>query len=774
MQLALRPYVTPGVAIAGAALIAVNAAIPAAVLRPLGEAREALPSVQHHPVQLTAGPDFFGPYVDLFNNTAANLVAMGSDNGWGNLLEQIFTDPSSLSRLPEVFDFLTSIMPSISGSDPIMVLLSPILTIGMGIIGPMVTLNDAWQDILNQIFNPNDPLDPFAAIFTAAPRLLDAFLNGTSTIDVAGIHVPAFNGILVPGQNLTIDLTASDVVDGLKIGDMTVASLLDQTGIGTLPVAGMLTGLLDTVGLGDQTPVDLLDTLGLGDLEIASVLTTVLDAVGIGNPTISDIMDQLGIGNVEVADLVIDLTHALGFENPTITDIAGDVGVADLKLADLGMSVFNALGIGDPTVSDLMAQIGADDLTLNGLLITAVDALGLGGQTPASIIDALGGGDLTSHEVITSLLNGLGLGNQSVMDLLSQAGVANADMGQIAISILGDAGNTSMADVLDYAGFSNVTVGDLTDMMGITNLSLGTLFSNLEGMGLIGHLSINDFLVATGASPLPKGGDDQYLADMMGDQTIGSILAEQGMLDQPLSAMLGEMGTQTLAEVIQANFAMTLGDMLAQSGMADLTLNELVLSMMPDQPLSELLGVTGNTTLADLIDQMVPSNVTIVDMLNDAGIGDQHLSDLLNQFLGDQTVANALDDGGVGSMHLDDIISQALGPQTLNDMLNDFGIGGQSLSDLFDQFFGTTTVHDGLIDLGLGAQTLNELIDSLFGTSTVSSLLGDFGTQTLDELLASLGLGDLSVINAQIEEFFGSMAYWLDGLPNQIAEILGG
>jgi hypothetical protein len=55
----------------------------------------------------------------------------------------------------------------------------------------------------------------------------------------------------------------------------------------------------------------------------------------------------------------------------------------------------------------------------------------------------------------------------------------------------------------------------------------------------------------------------------------------------------------------------------------------------------------------------------------------------------------------------------------------------------------------------------------------VSSLLGDFGTQTVNELLVSMGLGDLTVINAQIEEFFGSMAYFLDGLPNQIAAVLG-
>ncbi|ORW08208.1 hypothetical protein AWC16_19870 [Mycolicibacter longobardus] len=769
MQLALRPYVTPGVAIAGAALIAVNAAVPTAVLRHPAEARQALQSVERHAVQLTA--DFFGPWTDLFTNTTANLVAMGSDNGWGNLFEQIFTDPSSLSRLPEVFDWLGSIMPQVSGSDPIMILLSPILTIGMGFIGPMITVHDAYQDILNQIFNPSDPLDPFAAMFTAPARLLDAYLNGTSTVDVLGIQVPAFNGILVPGQNLVIDMTAGDLVNELNIGNETISSLLDQTGIGTLSIADMLTGVLDAVGLGDQTPVDLLDTLGLGDLEVASVLSTLTDALGIGNPTIADIMDQIGIGNVQVADLVIDFTEALGFNNPTINDIAGDVGLADLKLADLGMTVFNALGIGDPTVSGLLDTIGAGDLTLNGLLTTAVDALGLGGSTPATLLDAMGIGQQTTHEFVGSLLNGLGLGNQTIMDLLSQAGLADADLGALAAAVLGPAGDTSMADVLDYAGFGTVTVKDLTDLMGLTNFSLGALVGNLNSMGLIGNLTIDDFLAASGATPLDKGGDTT-LASALAGTTIGSILEDQGMLNSPLISLLGDMGNQSLVEVIQANFSMTLGDMLLQGGMGDQTLSELVLSSLPNQPLSELLGVMGNTTLAQLIDQMVPSNVTIVDMLNDAGIGDQHLSDLLNQFLGDQTVANALDDGGLGSMHLNDIISQALGTQSLNDMLNEFGIGGQSLSDLFDQFFGTTTISEAFA--GLGSQTLNELVDSLFGSATLSSLLGDFGAQTVDELLASLGLGDLTLINAQIEEFFGSMAYFIDGLPNQIAEILGG
>lgn len=773
MQLALRPYVTPGVAIAGAALIAVNTAVPIAVMRPAAGPHQQLHSVEHRAVQLTAGPDFFGPWVDLFSNTATNLVAMGSDNGWGNLLEQIFTDPSSLSRLPEVFDFLATLAPSISGADPIMVLLSPILTIGMGIIGPLVTVNNELQEILNQIFSPNDPLDPFAAIFTALPRLLDAWLNGTDTLDIAGVHVPLFNGILAPGQNLVIDLTADDVVTGLNIGDQTIAGLLDQTGIGTMEVSTMLTGLLDSLGMGSQTPVDLIDTLGLGDLQVAGVLTTVLDAVGIGNPTIDDIMDQIGVGDVQVADIAIDIVHALGFNNPTVTDIADDIGLGELKIADLGMDVLNALGIGDPTVSGLLDQLGGGDLTLNGLLQTAVDALGLGGATPASLLDDLGGGDLTTHEVITALLNGLGLGNQTMMDLMSQAGIADADMGAVFVSILGDAGNTSMLDVVNDLGLGNVTVEQLTDLLGITNLSLGTVFGNLNNMGLIGNLTINDFIAATGGTPLDKGGDTT-LVSALGGQTIGSILEQQGMLTAPLSSLLGDMGNQTLAEVITANFTQTLGDMLTSSGYADMTLTELVLANMPDQPLSEMLGVMGTTPLTDLINQLVPADQTIVDMLDAAGVGDLHLSELLDQTFGDQTVANALDDGGTGSMQLDDIIRQALGPQSVNEMLDQYGIGGQSLSDLFDQFFGTMTVHDGLIDLGLGDQTLNELVDSLFGTTTVSALLGDFGTQTVDELLTSLGMGDVTVINAQIEEFYGSLSYWLDGLGNQIAEVLGG
>ncbi|OMC05233.1 hypothetical protein A5735_05440 [Mycolicibacter heraklionensis] len=767
MQLALRPYVTPGVAIAGAALIAVNGAVPAAVLRPQAEPLQVLQQIEHHQVQLTA--DFLGPWADLFSNTATNLVAMGVDNGWGNLLQQIFSDPGSLSRLPEVFEFLFSIMPSISGEDPIEVLLSPFLTLGMGLIGPLVTVNDAWQDILNQIFNPSDPLDPFAAIFTAVPRLLDAWLNGTSTIDIAGSPVLAFQGLLVPGANLIIDQTTTELADNLGIGDQTIASLLDQTGIGTLVVSDMLTGLLDSVGLGDQTPVDLIDAIGLGDLQVASVLSTVFDAVGIGNPTIADIMDQLGIGDVEVADIAIDFTRALGFDNPTVVDIADDIGVGELKLADLGLDVLEALGIGDPTVNELLATLGADSLTLNGLLQTAVDALGIGGSTPATFLDAMGIGQESTHEFVSSLLSGLGLGDQTMMDLLTQAGIADTDMAGLITTILGPSGQTTLGEVMGYAGFDSVTVKNVTDLLGITNLSVGQIFGNLSY--LTGNLTINDMLVATGMTPLDKGGDD-LLSGALTSTTVASILGDQ--LNDPLVSMLGPMADMTMADLISQNFSMTLGQMLAQSGMADQTLTELVLAGMPDEPLSNLLGPLGSTTFSDLINQMVPADETIADLLSQSGIGDQTLGELLIGAFGDQTVANALDDAGLGSLGLDDIIRQALGPQTVNEMLNDFGIGGQSLSDLFDQFFGTSTINDWLIDLGLGDQTLNELVDELFGAATVSSLLGDFGQQTVDELLVSLGLQDLTLINAQIGEFWGSISYWLDGLGDQITAVLSG
>lgn len=773
MQLALRPYVTPGVAIAGAALIAVNGAVPAAVSRPPAEVLHALHSVERRNVQLTSGTDFFGPYVELFTNTANNLLAIGQDNGWLSLLEQIITDPSSLSRLPEVFDFLTQLMPSISGSDPITVLLSPILTIGLGVIGPMVTVNDTLQDILDQIFRPTDPLDPFAAIFTAVPRLLDAYLNGVSDISAAGIHVPAFNGILVPSHNLELDLTTSDLVDGLKIGTMTVAHLLDQTGIGTLSAAGAVTGLLDTLDLGHKTPVDVLDAIGLGDLKTASVLTTVVDALGIGNPTVAEIMDRVGIGNDQLADLAIDVTHALGFNNPVVTDITSDIGLGDLKLADLGVDVLNSLGLGDPTISGLVTQVGAGDLTVQGLVTTVVDAMGLGGQTPLTLLDAAGGGDLTTHEVLTSLLDGLGLGNQSLSDLLSEAGLSDADAGQLIADVLGPAGNKTVEQVLDYAGFGNVTVKNVTDLLGITNLSLGTIFGNLHTQGVIGNLTINDFIVATGGTALAKGGDTDLISSLSG-QTIGSILDGQHMLNAPISSLLGETGTSTLNQLIETNFSMTLGELLHQAGMGDTTLNQLVLANIPDQPLSALLGAAGNTTLDSLITQLIPGHQTLVDVLNQAGIGDQHLSDLLHQVLGNETVNTALDDSGLGSMHLDDIIRQALGTKTLNDALNQFGIGGQSLGDLFNQFLGEVTLHDNAISLGLGDHTLDELVQSLLGSATVSSLLGDFGSQTIDHLLTSLNIADLSVIHTDIEDFVGSLAYFIDGLPSQIAAVLGG
>lgn len=82
MQFAARPYITAGVALATASLIAVTPVAP------------ALPDIQIRAVQLTAGiDDLTDPYSDLFTHTFANLQDLGQT--WA-------ADPAPFVR--QVFD----------------------------------------------------------------------------------------------------------------------------------------------------------------------------------------------------------------------------------------------------------------------------------------------------------------------------------------------------------------------------------------------------------------------------------------------------------------------------------------------------------------------------------------------------------------------------------------------------------------------------------------------------------------------------------------------
>src|SRR5690625_2422524 len=70
MLLATRPYVTGGVAIVGASLIAV-----APVAAPL----PALPDLQSPAMRLTAGEGFFDAWADVFNTASANGTTLANN-----------------------------------------------------------------------------------------------------------------------------------------------------------------------------------------------------------------------------------------------------------------------------------------------------------------------------------------------------------------------------------------------------------------------------------------------------------------------------------------------------------------------------------------------------------------------------------------------------------------------------------------------------------------------------------------------------------------------
>lgn len=776
MQQALRPYATTGVAIAGAALVAVAPLAPPR----LTALPQQLPDLQHRTLRLSAGSgDIFTPYVDLITNTFNNLAAMGSHAFDFPILKQFLSDPiGSLENLPNVVNLLTSVTPEITTSDTgqLMVSLPPLLIMALAGIGPVDTVNQSLVDLSRQIFDPASPGDPFTALLTAPAVLLNAFLNGQTDIDVLGIGVTAFNGILVPGYSDDVTVDVQQVVDALALGTQTPIQILDELGIGQMQIATLASDLLNALGLGNQTIVDLLGQIGLADLQISDLASLAMNALGVGNPTVTELVDEIGLGDVQVASLAKDLLEALGIGNPTITGLVDETGLGDLEVADLAKQLLDGLGIGNPTVSDLFDELTGGDLTVGGVATTVLDALGLSGQTPASLLDAMGGGDLTLVGVLTSVLDALGLGSQTPYALIDQAGLADASLANIAIGLLGDTADKTVGDLLTALGMADLTPVDFTDAMGITNVSLGDIFNNLYGMGLINNLTINDFIAATGGTPLAKGGD-ALLSASMANQTILSILTDQGLADQTLLEILSQpdasgvaLADEPLSEFLTANLNTTLGDTLISMGYDNVSLNSLLTEMLPDQSLASLLP---NEDLVTLIDQFGLNDLTITQVLNDSGIGGQQLFTLIDEMLGTTTVGSLIGDTELGNTDLFSLIDQLLGTTTVASMLDDSGLGPQHLDTLFDQLFGTATVGSMLTDAGIGDLSLNELVGQLLGDATVDSLLGDWGNQTINQIIDELGLGDLQILNANIGELFGSLPYLFNGLAEQIAEALG-
>jgi hypothetical protein len=510
-QLALRPYFTAGVAVAGAGIIAIAPVAPIAPAVPAAGA-------QYHAVQLTDA------WSDLFTHTTANINNITDNADWSAITAvfgKLFTDPFGViaaftSITPTVTTDISELPASVS------VQLPPGLELAIASMGAQALTFQAISNAATDMAGGN-----FSTLLSAPATIADAYLNGAQNVSLLGgiINIPVLNGILAPVQNFEVNLNLPQLLDALGLGNLdltnlNVDDLLDQLGLGTLTLGGLLGALgISDDGLGDLLKGGsditnlggLLGFLGLGDLGLGSLsLTGILSGLGLDtNVSLNDLslddvlnvfgingdlslglgttLSNLGFGGLLDSSLGVllgglsgggVLTGITGVLNGVLGGLLGTLtsipGVSTL-LATLGLNLdalltpqnlidaLNAVKLGDllgdqtitQSVSSLLAAFGVslspDDLSIGGILEGLGFAPSTGDLTLSGLLGGLGLGGLD----ITGLLNGLNLG-----DLVSGLGLDNLPLN--LGDLVGDLSNLSLADLLNDLGLGNLDLADIS------------------------------------------------------------------------------------------------------------------------------------------------------------------------------------------------------------------------------------------------------------------------------------------------------------------------
>lgn len=504
-QLALRPYITAGIAVAGAGIITVAPVAPVTTPVPVSGA-------EFHAVQLTDA------WSDLFAHTTANLANINDNADW-SAITQVFT---SLFTNPfGVISAFTSITPTVTTDiselpATIAVQLPPGLELAIAAMGAQALTSQAISDAAADMANGD-----YSGLLNAPATIADAYLNGAQNVSLLGgiINIPVLNGVLAPVQNLEVNLNLTQLLDALGLGNLDLSNLdlqnlIDQLGLGDLTLGGLLSALgISDDGLGDLLQAGsgitdlggLLSFLGLGGLGLGSLgLTDILSGLGLDtdvdlnslslddvlgafgldttiNLGLGDLLTSLGFGDLVNSSLG-ELLSNLGLLGPVtdalsdiITSVLGPVlgvllpQVLDLLNGDALEDALNTITFGDllggqsidETVSSLLTALGVtlptDDLTIGGILT----ALGFADSTgELSLSDLLGGLGLGGLD-ITGLLNGLDLGG-----LLSGLGLDDLPLN--LGNLVGDLTDLNLADLLNDLGLGNladISVGSFGGMI---------------------------------------------------------------------------------------------------------------------------------------------------------------------------------------------------------------------------------------------------------------------------------------------------------------------
>lgn len=798
MQQTLRPYVTTGLAIVGVGLVA---APPVASHLPQLQREIA---VEQRAVALAADGDFFSPWTDLFAHTAANLQALNENSVdmWG-LMVHIFTNPlEAASGIPDVINIFTNPMPTLDVQAfpfPVDIDLQLPLWINslLTSMGPMIAVFNAMQDVMRQVFDFSDPMGALSALFGAPATLLDAFLNGHDSLDVAGFSLPLFNGILTPAQpGLSLDV--GGVVDLSGLGDTTITDLLSQAGIGDTPLDTLIIDLLDGLGYGHMTPVGLLDEFGVGQETLSNLLIGLFNEAGIGNPTIAELLTDLGgiSPDDSIASLLIALLNSpeVGIGNPTLSELILDlVGGDNATVGGLIKDLLGAQG------HESLASLVDPSWTVGGLLTDSMgnpplteffEQLGLGGITVGSLAGMFGEyGDQTLIDLLNDgLMPGM-TGDTALMDLM----LSMFPPGATLADLMGDYGNETLGNILEAMPIGENTLGYPADTpvtdVGLVDLlrtlpSLSPLYPNLADTPL-------GILAPDQAALLEKAGNPT-LGAVMGTNTVGETVQNLGLYDVNVFTLLGAMNLDdyTLESLFNG-----LGDLTG-----NVTLEEFLLDWGFNPTFTELmtnvfdgLGLTDTTllslfsdwgmdsvSLGGLIDSLGLNDLYIQAMLNNLGLNNIDLDMFIDRFgLSGIYIADLLNGLGMGDQHLDDFINELLGTTSIGSMLGGLGLDEVHLdsfiTDVMTSVLGDPTLSTFLGWMGLDNYDLDTIVGNLgLDGVTINSLLTDLGFGSLDinGLVDGMGLSDLGLLNFD-SDFFGALPLWLNDIPQQIAEALG-
>jgi hypothetical protein len=391
MQQALRPYVTAGIALVGASMIAVTPMVAPP------------PSPQVRAVQLVDA------WSDLLTNTITNLDNIASNADQSDITQvfsALFTNPLG------VLDALTNLDPTVTtttGTDPLLqvsVELTPALEYILGQLGATGATDEAINGVVSQL--QADPSNAFSILYEGTATILNAYLNGADNVSLLGgiIDIPLFNGVLAPEQTATVDVNLTDLLNALGLGDLNLgnldlSSLLGQLGLGNLDLgqlfndlqlngsplsdAGLGTLLADGPNGGITTLGELLSFLGLGSLS-TETLTTALTNAGLltgalDTPAVVALLNNIDLGTLLGLD-----TNITGTLNTALN--VGDLLTA-LDLSNLPLNLSDLGDLSNLTLADLLGDLGLGNLAdvsvspLGGLITELVDTV------PQQILAAL-------------------------------------------------------------------------------------------------------------------------------------------------------------------------------------------------------------------------------------------------------------------------------------------------------------------------------------------------------------------------------------------------